>query len=180
MGQGSAVDVATRYGPPPPKRRYPYTILHGVITDYVCFNNIWKEIICDSGQRINNVIQYITRWFVAALVDLEYGHISADPSDRAVLKRGSAADRLQGSRVRIVPSRIPDDWLLRPDFTLWPSKRHRAVLWLLAHYLCFRTRQDGGLTILDYFDFLRRCRWKLYRGKKRFEQVGNYLCTLDM
>ena len=82
--------------------------------------------------------------------------------------------------LRTVPSRIPDDWLLRPDFTLWPSKRHRAVLWLLAHYVCFRTRQDGGLTILDYFDFLRRCRWKLYRGKKRFEQVGNYLCTMDM
>ena len=72
--------------------------------------------------------------------------------------------------VRTDQSRIPDDWLLRPDFTLWPSKRHKAVLWLVAHYVSFRTGQDRGLTTLDYFDFLRRSRWKLYRG-------GNVLIT---
>jgi len=82
--------------------------------------------------------------------------------------------------LRTDPLRIPDGWPLRPDFTLWPPKRHRAVLWLLAHYVCFRTRQYGGLTTLDYFDFLKRCRWKLYRGKNRLDQVGNYLSTLDM
>ena len=33
------------------------------------------------------------------------------------------------------PSRIPQDWILRPQFHIWPPQRHRAVLWLLAHIL---------------------------------------------
>src|SRR5215475_5768604 len=27
---------------------------------------------------------------------------------------------------------IPDTWLFRPQFRMWPSQKHRALLWLLA------------------------------------------------
>jgi hypothetical protein len=34
-----------------------------------------------------------------------------------------------------------------PDFHLWPPKRHRAVLWILAHLVVYRTKQDWSLTV---------------------------------
>ena len=30
--------------------------------------------------------------------------------------------------LQAIPERIPSDWLLRPHFTLWPTKRRHAVL----------------------------------------------------
>jgi hypothetical protein len=34
--------------------------------------------------------------------------------------------------LRIDPAHIPPDWTTRPQFRLWPTERHRAVLWILA------------------------------------------------
>jgi hypothetical protein len=42
------------------------------------------------------------------------------------------------------------EWLLRPYFHLRPTKRHRAVLWILVHLVVYRTKQDRLLTMNDW------------------------------
>jgi hypothetical protein len=79
--------------------------------------------------------------------------------------------------LRTSQAHIPEEWLLRPDFQIWPPQRHRAVLWILAHMAVFRTARE--LTSLDYHDFLRRARWKITSVPARKALVGNYLLTLD-
>ena len=78
------------------------------------------------------------------------------------------------------PRWVPEEWILRPHFKLWPPKRHRAVLLLLAQFVAFRSQQARELTLQDYQDFLRRSKWKFYQNRNRPTLVGNYLCTLDM
>jgi hypothetical protein len=46
-------------------------------------------------------------------------------------------------------------WILRKFFSLWPAKRHWAVLWVVAHYAVFRTRTTGDLTNADYISYLQ-------------------------
>jgi hypothetical protein len=74
---------------------------------------------------------------------------------------------------------IPETWILRPDFLLWPPKRHRAVLWMLAQMAIFRTQNARTLTMNDYMDFLRRAKWKVYTRSSRMQLVGNYLSALE-
>jgi hypothetical protein len=74
---------------------------------------------------------------------------------------------------------IPDEWPLRPTVNLWPPQRQRAVLWTLAQFTEYRSRQQRKLTTQDYFDFLRRAKWKLDGKRKHKKQtVGNYLRVL--
>jgi hypothetical protein len=40
--------------------------------------------------------------------------------------------------LRTDPSRIPQEWFLRPQFQIWPPRRHRIVLWILAHIGWFK------------------------------------------
>jgi len=82
--------------------------------------------------------------------------------------------------LRTEPRWVPEEWLFRPHFKLWPPKRHRAVLWVLAHFVAFREQPARNLTPQDYLDFLRRSKWKLYQERNRTTLVGNYFCTLDM
>jgi hypothetical protein len=81
--------------------------------------------------------------------------------------------------MRTIPTRIPDDWPFRPHFSIWPSQKHRAILWLLANVVIFRMQQQSNLTLQDYMDFLHRTRWKLMRNKDGRTLVGNYLTVLD-
>ena len=82
--------------------------------------------------------------------------------------------------LRTFPGRIPSDWLLRPHFTLWPPRRQRAVLWVLANLVIFRTQQQRELTLQDFIDFMKRSKWKLYQSHKREASVGNYLSVIDI
>jgi hypothetical protein len=43
--------------------------------------------------------------------------------------------------LRTTGRRVPDAWLLRPDFSIWPPKRRRVVLWLLANFVAFRMQR---------------------------------------
>jgi hypothetical protein len=76
--------------------------------------------------------------------------------------------------------RIPLDWLIRPDFQLWPPKRHRAVLWILANFVIYRLQEERTQSLLDYYDFLRRTHWKLEQLGSRSKNVGNYLNVLTL
>jgi hypothetical protein len=78
------------------------------------------------------------------------------------------------------PEHIPEMWLLQPDLFLWPPKRHRAVLWIIAHMAVHRTTYDRTLTTHDYIDFLRRAKWKLDAWHSRMRLVGNYLSVLEL
>jgi hypothetical protein len=35
------------------------------------------------------------------------------------------------------PRWVPEEWLLRPQFTRWQPQRQRAVLWVLAQFVGF-------------------------------------------
>jgi hypothetical protein len=73
---------------------------------------------------------------------------------------------------------IPDGWVMRPDFTIWPPKRRRAVLWLLAKFVAWRLQQRDRMTRQDYYDFLRRAKWKSQQATRWNEREGNYLSVL--
>jgi len=75
---------------------------------------------------------------------------------------------------------IPEEWLLRPHFTLWPPQRQRSVLWMLAQFVGFRSQLERSLTFQNYIDFLRRSKYKLYRKRNRITQVGNYQSILEI
>ena len=81
--------------------------------------------------------------------------------------------------MRTSAARVPSEWLLHPHFKLWPPQRHRAVLWMLAHYVTFRVNNPPTLTSQDLMDFLRRSKWKTYTRNNRRETVANFLVVLD-
>ena len=56
---------------------------------------------------------------------------------------------------------ISDGWLLRSTLSIWPPKRRRAVLGILANIVVYRLQQRHTLTCHDCYDFLRRAKWKL-------------------
>jgi hypothetical protein len=72
-----------------------------------------------------------------------------------------------------------DDWLLHPQFKIWPPKCRRAILWTLEQVILFHTQQIRTLTLQDFMDFLHRSRWKMTHTKKGRDRVGNYLSVLD-
>jgi hypothetical protein len=81
--------------------------------------------------------------------------------------------------LRIDQRYIPNDWM-RPHFGLWPPKRHRAVLWILAHHATYSSQQHRKvMTMEDFLDILRRQKWKIYQEPKRMDLVGNYLSILE-
>jgi len=81
--------------------------------------------------------------------------------------------------LRTIPTRIPDEWILRPQFNIWPLTRHRAILWVAAHVIIFRIQQNTNLNLHDYMAFLHRSRRKWMRHKGGQDLEGNYLTVLD-
>jgi hypothetical protein len=43
--------------------------------------------------------------------------------------------------LRTDPKHIPTEWLLGPTLKLWPTQRHRAVLWTLANFVVYRLQK---------------------------------------
>jgi len=83
-------------------------------------------------------------------------------------------------RLAIMLRWVPEEWLPRLHFILWPQQRLRAVLWVLAQFVGFRSQLERNLTFQDYIDFLRRTKYKFYRKRNRITQVGNYLSILEI
>jgi hypothetical protein len=81
--------------------------------------------------------------------------------------------------LRIDQRWIPEEWLYRPQYWLWPPQSHKAVLWLLARLVEYRTERGKILTTHDYHDFLQRSKRKLYQQYNRLSLVGIYLSVLD-
>jgi hypothetical protein len=60
-----------------------------------------------------------------------------------------------------------------------PGIQSKAVLWMLAQLTEFRLQREKVLTIQDYFDFLKRAKWKLDQQHKRQLKVGNCLSVIE-
>lgn len=88
-------------------------------------------------------------------------------------------ETLMARMLRTSPTRIPNAWLVHPQFQIWPPKRQRAILWTLANVVLFRTQQQWNLTLQDYTDFLHRSKCKVMCRKKGRDSVGNYLTVMD-
>ena len=75
---------------------------------------------------------------------------------------------------------IPDGWILRPYFSLWTPQKTTGGKWLLAYFVAFRLQQRDRKTRQDYYDFLRRAKWKLKQTTRwnENERVDNYLSVL--
>jgi hypothetical protein len=81
--------------------------------------------------------------------------------------------------LRTYPCHIPEDWPLRPRFSLWPPQRHGAVLWVLAHFVFYRVQHPTTPTLEDFADFMRRARWKAHPLPQRRKRVGGYLTIFE-
>ena len=79
----------------------------------------------------------------------------------------------------MTPAKIPNDWLLRPQFYLWTPQRQRAVLWVLSRFVTFRINHQRVLTLHDLMDFLTRSKWKMYQSPSRHRRVANFLTVLN-
>jgi len=79
---------------------------------------------------------------------------------------------------RRIPARIPNEWLLRPQFYLRLPQRQRAILWVVSRFVSFRLNRRGP-TLHDLMDFLRRSKWKMYLSPIRCRSVANFLTVLD-
>jgi hypothetical protein len=73
---------------------------------------------------------------------------------------------------------IPDDWTFAPSYHLWPPKRNNAITWMLSHFVFFRMHMQRRQSLIDFLDFLRRARWKVYHYTRRRCDVGRYLDVL--
>ena len=76
------------------------------------------------------------------------------------------AKTILAGMLRTSPAHIPEDWLLRLHFNIWPLKRNRAVLWTLAKVIIFGFQQLTTPTLKDFMDFLLRSRWKLMNTRR--------------
>jgi len=95
------------------------------------------------------------------------------------LRRCATNQKVACSILRTIPARIPNEWLLRPQFYLWPPQRQRAVLWVLSRFVTFRLYRQRGPTLHPLMDFLRRSKWELYQSPSRCRSVANFLTVLD-
>jgi len=60
--------------------------------------------------------------------------------------------------LRTSSTQITQEWIVRPQFSLWPPQRHRATLCLLARYVTFSMKRRHSQNPNDLMDFLIRSR----------------------
>ena len=81
--------------------------------------------------------------------------------------------RTRIARVRIIdPRRVSTEWLLRPSFELWPRQRHQMLFWILSNMFFYLVHQRRKLSVMEYTEFMRRTRWKIYQNTNRMKLVG--------
>jgi hypothetical protein len=101
-----------------------------------------------------------------------------DTLSHRLLKCADAPEQWAWMKARMDQPWIPDTWVLRPQFKLWPARRHRATLWMIAQFVVFRTQRKSDRTNPEYIDHLQQALRTMYLHKKRLEFVGNSLTIL--
>jgi hypothetical protein len=80
--------------------------------------------------------------------------------------------------LRTNSSMIPDDWTVAPFYHFWPPKRNNAITWMLSHLVFYRMQMQRRQSLIDFLDFLRRARWKVYHSTRRCCDVRRYVEVL--
>jgi hypothetical protein len=75
---------------------------------------------------------------------------------------------------------MPVDWIICPCYDIWPRKRKRAVLWILAQLVTFCHDNYQETTLLEYINHIRMGKEKLYQHPKRRRLVADCLMVLDV
>ena len=112
---------------------------------------VWNNVVCSFSQSTNNA--------------------------RGGAVGSNIALHAESSRVRF-PRKVTAR-MLRPQFYLWPPQSQRAVLWVLTPFVMFQLNRQGGPTLHDLMDFLRRTKWKMCQSPSRRRSVANFLTVLD-
>ena len=164
------------------------------IYTYTLWERVWKNlhaaVVPDSVKStwhlaIHDIFPTKERLAAIGLTDtsscVHCGHI--DTLQHRVVECGERPVIWHWTRERIVAilrmdtRRIPVEWNLRPDFQLCSPQKQAAVIWILAHFIAYSLQSTKRLSLLDYMDFLRRARWRLYNGPWR-SKPGKYLDVL--
>ena len=108
----------------------------------------WYRVIHDlipTNARLHliNMVPSDTCRQCAAIDTLEYRLVTCGEGRRIWHYSKTLIARM----MRTIPARIPDDWILHPQFNIWPHKRHRAIFWVIAHVVIFRIQQQTNLTL---------------------------------
>jgi hypothetical protein len=69
--------------------------------------------------------------------------------------------------LRMDPVCTPHEWTRRPQFHIWPPRRNRVVIWIIAQMVFYRVHEIRTPSALEYLEFLRRVRWKAYQVSMR-------------
>ena len=78
--------------------------------------------------------------------------------------------------LRTTPRRVPESWVVRPDYGIWPPRRKRTVTWILTHMVTYCNQRGRRLSTEDYWDFLRRAKKKVEEAKDKGEgKFARYL-----
>jgi hypothetical protein len=69
-----------------------------------------------------------------------------DTLTHQILECGYGPEQREWMKLRIASTLrtdqrwIPEAWILRPQFKMWPSQRHRATVWMITQFVAFRTQ----------------------------------------
>ena len=156
------------------------------------WDNLWAAPVSDAAKNewyrvIHEIIPTGERMRAINLAQNDVCTVCGAPDtlSHRVTECGEGADQWIWTRgkmalfLRVDPRRIPEEWLYRPQFRLWPKQKHMATLWMLASFITFRMCRTQKMSMQDYIDFLRRSRWKLNQHRNRQTLVANYLSVLD-
>ena len=161
------------------------------------WNTVWKNIHCTSVPGGTKAAWYMVIHDILPTSDRLYKIRMSPPGKRSncgmhdtlqhrLIECGEGPQIWQWTTqklaliLRTIPTRIPSDWLLRPQCVLWPPTRRRAGMWILANLVLFRTRPNQELTLRDFIELMQGNKYKLYQTVKRRLLVANYLLVLDM
>ena len=136
------------------------------------WSTVWKNIYCTAVPGETNVTWYnVTHDILPTNVRLY--RIRMSPTDKCsnygmhdtlqhrLIECGEGPQIWQWTQqklaliLRTISTRIPSDWLLRPQCALWPPTRRRAVMRILANVVLFRTRPNQELTLRDFIEFMQ-------------------------
>ena len=164
-------------------RKYPAT----------CWENVWKNlhtvevsdiVISTWYQAKHDILPTNERLATIRLTDtnscVKCGN--SDSLQHRIVACGEGPVIWHWTRTRIAailkmdPRSVPVEWTLQPDFQFCPPQKQKAIIWILAHLVAYRLQSQRCLSLLDYMDFLRRARWRLYNGTRR-PKTGKYLDT---
>jgi hypothetical protein len=69
---------------------------------------------------------------------------------------------------------IPSQWLIFPNFSLWPQPNDNATIWILVHMACYKLQNHPSLSTTDDIHFLWQSKWINCRWSKWHQIYGNY------